>query len=211
VSLRTGCVPGGHVVGGGGTSHVTTSRNVGTVPAGQVAVTGGAHGIAPHGPSTGAGPAGAGVTAAAGGGGGGATGGFGAPACAGGAGDATTGFAGGATSVAAGGVGAGLRAMMASAGSVRTSICGSIEMARTAGTDSDPAVGSMGFTEQAADPRPAATTHIKCLTLMISSPFAPPVRGLKRQPLTGGVHLAWRPPIWRISCEARLMRQVWVT
>ena len=77
--------------------------------------------------------------------------------------------------------------MMASAGSVRTSICGSIDMARMSGTDSDRTVGSMGFTEQAADPRPAATTYIRCLILMISSPSTPPVRGLKRQPLTGGV------------------------
>ncbi len=79
VSRKTGCIPGGHVVGGTAGSHVTPSRRVGTVPAGQVTVTGGAHGFAPHGPSTGAaGAAGSGVGATAGVGGGGVAGGFGA-------------------------------------------------------------------------------------------------------------------------------------
>jgi uncharacterized repeat protein (TIGR03803 family) len=50
---KTGTVPAGHVITGGGGSHVTTSRKTGTVPAGHVIVTGGAHGRDPHRPSAG--------------------------------------------------------------------------------------------------------------------------------------------------------------
>ena len=183
VSRKTGCIPGGHVVGGTGGSHVTTSRRVGTVPAGQVTVTGGAHGFAPHGPSTGAaGAAGSGVGATAGVGGGGVAGGFGAAGGFGGFG-AAGGFGGGAAggvgaatgargvSFDADGVGAGWSAITASTGP-RTSVGASIDTADMAG--SDPVVGPTGFTEQAANPRLTPTTEIKCLNLIVSSPFLPP-------------------------------------
>ncbi len=177
-SRRTGCIPGGHVVGGTAGSHVTTSRRVGTVPTGQITVTGGAHGVAPHGPSTGAvGAAGSGVGATAGVGGGGVAGGFGA---AGGFGRRGRLRRSGRLrrddgrrrcAVRRGGFGAGWSAMVASTGP-RTSVGASIDMADTAG--SDPAVGPTGFTEQAANPRLTATTEIKCLNLIVSSPFLPP-------------------------------------
>jgi hypothetical protein len=147
------------------------SPNTATVPAGQVVVTGGAHGSAPHGPSTGAVGAagggvgaggsvetpGAGVSTAAGGGGVGGfdlTGGFGA----------ATG-AGGATLGAAGGFGAGWSEMTASTGP-RTSTGASIDPPEMVG--SAPAVGPTGFTAQAADPKPTATTTINCPNLIVS-------------------------------------------
>jgi len=96
-------VPTGHVTVGTGGSHVTVSRSVGTSPGGHVNVVGGAHGVAPHGPS-----AGGGVGTTDAGGAGGAAGGAGAGAAAGGGGADGAGAAGaGVTVGGAGGAGIG--------------------------------------------------------------------------------------------------------
>lgn len=102
---RTGCEPAGHVSVGMGGSHVSVSPSVGTSPGGQVAVVGGAHGLAPHGPSVG------GATTAAGGArtaGGTAGDGLGAGAAAGGgeAGGVAGGADGSGTAVGGAGTGA---------------------------------------------------------------------------------------------------------
>jgi hypothetical protein len=103
-----------------GGSHVKVAPRVGTRPGGQVSVVGGAHGVAPHGPSTGGGDtteAGGAGTAGAGGGGlgaaaGGAGGRLGAgAAAAGGAAGAggavtTVGGAGGVTGCSSMGIAA---------------------------------------------------------------------------------------------------------
>jgi len=126
-----------------GGSHVTPSRNAATVPAGQVVMTGGEHGLAPHGPTTSR-------TGAAWGGEADGSG-------------MTTGGEGGSC--------AGLRAMGISTGDARTTICGSVEMTRLPGADRDPAGDAGGFIEQAADPKQTATTDMTCLNPMAFSPF----------------------------------------
>ena len=126
-----------------GGSHVTPSRNAATVPAGQVVVTGGEHGLAPHGPPTSR-----------------------VGAAGGGEADGS-----GMTTGAEGGSYAGLRAVATSTGGARTTICGSVEMTRLPGADRDPAVDAGGFIEQAADPKQTATTEPKCLNPIAFSPF----------------------------------------